>query len=347
MNVLMPCGGLCKRFPPGPPKYLRVMNDMRPMFSWALDSVRRFPGGIQPYFAILREHEEQWHVADVIRQFEPAAAILVLDHPTRGPACTVDEMIRQFAIRGSFLVKDCDCAFTVVDTCTAVDVWPKESAIYVAWRETAEGDRASKSWVEIRNGYVADIAEKQRPLDWYCHGGYQFDDAADFLYAYRHVNGASEVFLSHVISKMLGVGVPFKAVEVCDPHDWGTWAKYVSWRQKRKSYFIDLDGVVTNCGTPFGQDGWPTTDVLPDVADKIKSLREAGSAIYFVTARPESAADYTEKSLAAAGIAWDRIFYGIQGGPRVIVNDYADSNPYPACEAVNTWRNSGDWVKKV
>ena len=48
-----------------------------------------------------------------------------------------------------------------------------------------------------------------------------------------------------------------------------------------------------------------------------------------------------------AGVEWHRIFYGIAGGPRVIVNDFADSNPYPACVAINTERNSGDWIKKV
>ena len=334
----MPCAGLNKRFPPGPPKYLRVLNDMRPMFAWALDSVR--PVMDRLCVAIRREHKDEWNAAVEIRKLQPKAEFLILDHDTPGPAATVAEMIECLGIRGSFLVKDCDCGFTV-------DQWPLGSAVYVAWRETAVGDRGGKSWVEVRNGYVVSIAEKQRPLDWYCHGGYQFADAADYLYAYKRLGGLPELFVSHVIAKMLEVGIPFAACEVQQPHDWGTWEKYVTWRQQRKSYFLDLDGCVTACGTPFAKDGWPTTKVLPGVADKIRELLAAGSTIYLVTARPEEAASYTEAALEMAGVEWHRIFYGIAGGPRVIVNDFADSNPYPACEAINTERNSGDWTRKV
>jgi len=343
MNVLMPCAGLNSRFPAGPPKYLRTMNDMRPMFSWALDSMRTFPDGIAPFFAIRKEHDEQWDAAAVIRQFEPTAQVLVLDRDTRGPACTVEAMLRHFGVHGGFVVKDCDCAFRLPQGAT----WPTDSAVYVAWRETATGDRGSKSWIEERNGEVRSIVEKQRPRDWYCHGGYQFGDVADYLHTFQRIEQEGEIFVSHVISKMLDAGFRFMAKMVCEAHDWGIWDNYVSFRQKRKAYFIDLDGCVTTCGTPYGPGGWATTTVLPGVAEKIAKLRKAGSSIYFLTGRLASEAEHTEATLSRAGVRWDRIIYGIQGGTRVLVNDYADSNPYPACEAINTFRDSADWLSKV
>jgi hypothetical protein len=203
-------------------------------------------------------------------------------------------------------------------------------------RESAIGDRGSKSWVEIKNGFVASIYEKSRPLDWYCHGGYQFDSAADFVYEFDNLKQEKEIFCSNIINKMLEKGARFHAVKCTDLHDWGTWEKYVFWRRQRKAYFIDIDGTITNAGSPFGKGSWREVRVLDGVKEKIQSLKQAGCAIYFTTSRPESEASITEEILKNEGIIWDRIIYGIQNGPRVIINDYSDSNPYPSAEAINT-----------
>lgn len=341
MNVLMPCAGFAKRFPSDVPKYLRSMPDMRPMFAWALDSFKNHPEPIYPYFAIRKEHNETFDAVRLIHEAIPSAKVMVLDHDTNGPAVTVYEMIKHFGVRGAFAVKDCDCAFTTQE-------WHcNECAVFLGWRETAVGDRSSKSWAETRGGFVTSIVEKERPLDWYCHGCYQFADAADFIYTFDRMQRPSEVFCSHVIRHMLEVGHHFRAIECSQLHDWGTWEKYVSWRQERKVLFIDIDGCVSTCGSPFITNPWSDTTILPSVADKLSQLNAAGCALYLITSRPESERAKTEEMLMNAGISWTRIIYGVSNGPRVLVNDYADSNPYPAASAINTERNSGSWIKQI
>lgn len=341
MNVLMPCAGLYKRFPDDVPKYLRVLSDMRPMFSWALDSVRNYPGGVKLYFAIRKENDDIWDAASVIKQFENNAEVMILDHQTNGPACTVYEMIKHFRIDGRFIIKDCDCYFN------SNGVWPINSAVYLGWRESAVGDRGNKSWVEVKDGFVASICEKEKPLDWYCHGGYQFESAIEFINVFDRINDTKEIFCSNIIDKMLKMGVKFQAISCQDLYDWGTWEKYVSWRQKRKSYFIDIDGTITNAGGPFGKNNWKNVKVISGVKEKIQSLKNDGCAIYIVTSRPELESESTEEILKNGGIVWDKIIYGIQNGPRIMINDYANSNPYPSVEAVNTERNSGSWIEMI
>ena len=34
-------------------------------------------------------------------------------------------------------------------------------------------------------------------------------------------------------------------------------------------------------------------------------------------------------------------------GSRYIVNDYSDTNPYPSAKAINTKRNSCDFLEKI
>ena len=342
MNVLMPCAGLYSRFPSGIPKYLRVLNDLRPMLSWALDSIRSHPEGIKPYFAIRKENEDIWGATAIIKELETNAEVMVLDHITNGPACTVYEMIKHFSIDGRFIVKDCDCSFNTNG------VWPEKSAVFLGWRETAIGDRGTKSWAAVKDGFVTSLCEKQSPLDWYCHGGYQFASAKEFVTTFaKSQNHFGEIFCSNIINKLIENGAKFQAIECKDLHDWGTWEKYISWRQNRKVYFIDIDGTITTAGSPFGRDSWKEVKVIVGVKEKLETLKKAGCAIYLTTSRPDSESNVTEEVLKSGGIIWDRIIYNIQNGPRVIINDYADSNPYPSVEAINTERNSGSWVKMI
>jgi hypothetical protein len=83
---------------------------------------------------------------------------------------------------------------------------------------------------------------------------------------------------------------------------------------------------------------------LKGVKEKIVKLYEAGNTIYILTARPFGMSAHTEAMLKKRGIPFHRIIYDLPVNARVLVNDYAASNPYPAAVAINTQRNSANWV---
>ena len=168
MVILMPCAGLYRRFPQDEmPKYIRPLNDIRPMISWALDGLRELTDK-RICFAVRKADEDKWGVSEIIKGYE-FAQVMVLDNPTNGPAHTIYEMLKYFNIEETFLVHDCDCSWSPKSP-----VSDKENFIAVAWRETAIGDRGSKSWIYTHSGIVTGVEEKKTITDWYCCGGFVY-----------------------------------------------------------------------------------------------------------------------------------------------------------------------------
>lgn len=342
MYVLMPCAGLYKRYPSNEmPKYIRPLNDMRPMFSWALDGIRTLTSN-KICFAIRKNDEDEWHVSNIIKNYENAE-VLILDYNTNGPAETVYEMLKYFDINESFLIHDCDCTWKPQN-----ENWDKnENQIFVGWRETAIGDRGSKSWIFTNNDKVTKIEEKRSITDWYCCGGYLFSNPKKFKSLFESFNKNNEIFCSHIIQTMIDSGDIFRWVECGDFNDWGTYEKYVAWRKKRKIYFFDLDGTLCEAGGPYGKKEWNNVNILPGVKEKLKELKEKNNYIIIVTSRPLEQKNLTLNFLKENNICYDNILFGIPNGSRVMINDYAKSNPYPAVEALNTKRNTADWLEML
>jgi hypothetical protein len=46
--------------------------------------------------------------------------------------------------------------------------------------------------------------------------------------------------------------------------------------------------------------------------------------------------------LQTKGIPYDELVMGLPHCQRVIINDFARSNPYPSCKAINIPRNTDD-----
>ena len=55
----------------------------------------------------------------------------------------------------------------------------------------------------------------------------------------------------------------------------------------------------------------------------------------------------TERQLEECGVCYDQILFGMLHAERVVVNDFADTNPYPAALAVNVGRNRDDLAESL
>ena len=337
-TALLPCGGKNSRYPAGIPKYMRPMPDMRPMLSWALDSIRHQVQRV--CVAIRSDHDEAYGVANAIKSIEPMCDIAILDRETNGPADTVAWMIEKMNIFGSVIVKDCDCDH-VADA--------KDGNVVVAtWREMAVGDRSEKSWITVDNDTILTINEKSSPTDWFCCGSYQFADALEFLFHHDKIKASkNEVFCSHVISSMLSFGSTFKISKASKSTDWGDFKKFLHWKRNKSVLLIDLDGTLCEAGSPYCGKSYDLVNPIPNAAIMLQKLKDQGFYICITTARPESSKSTTESWLLKYGFVFDRIIFGLPNTSRILVNDYAYSNPYPAAVAVNTKRDTGDWIDMI
>jgi hypothetical protein len=338
-TVVLPIAGLSKRFPGTRPKWLLTAPTGELMLERALDSVgdwerrRVVVGG-------LKQHLEDMHGRTAIqRAFGDKVEIVQFDEPTAGPAQTVAEILRRAEVSGPIFIKDCDSWFKIPE-----DAFEDAICIVDLREATHVRNIPAKSFVLMNENDIATtIVEKSVCSNYISAGGYGFHDAGTFLNNYqRLVDGRfnGEPFVSHVILESMRQGTVFRGIRVEEYEDVGTLEAWRTFRERAGVYFVDIDGVVfTNAGAytpPF----WDDPDVpLKRNVDFLKMLIEDGAQLIFVTARPEKYRAKTEASLRQAGLSWHSVIFGINHARRVLINDFAASNPHPSAVAINVPRN--------
>ena len=340
-TILLPIAGRSTRFPGLRPKWMLAAPSGKLMLELSLDTIadwrdhRVVIGG-------LREHLQDMHGETAIRKaLGERVEIVTFDQPTSGPAETVSQMIRRATISGSMFVKDCDSWFrhdgnVFSDVVCLADLQRLPNARNVA----------GKSFIKVNeHGIVESIVEKQVSSNLISVGGYGFHDTSIYLHAYEGVNanstGQGEVFLSHVIVEAMRQGAIFRGVPTTDYEDVGTLEAWTAFRKRQRVYLVDIDGVVLRNAGEYIPPLWDDVDIeLPSNVATLRSAQKAGAQLIFVTARPERYRAKTEAALRAAGLDWHAIIFGVNHSTRVLINDFAPSNPYPSAIAVNIARNS-------
>lgn len=296
---------------------------------------------------VLREHDERFGVVRLVGEFFPGVDVVVFDEVTSGQAETVAEMIRRSGMTGPVLVKDSDSAFAPTAAYPA-----NANAVSVCSARTVRGVRLdNKGFARLNEqGHIVATVEKQISSEWFSCGGYWFREAGDYERAFReHVLGGDgrECFLTHVIDRMIGRGDPFVPVECEAYEDWGTEAEWIAYRSRFGTYIVDIDGVLYENGRRHWAPRWGESAPIPGAIEALRGLKGRGQHIVLMTSRPETFRDATEQQLRSDGVPFDQLVMGVLHGTRVVVNDYAASTPFPAAVAVNSKRNSGDWIDAV
>ena len=338
-TILLPIAGLSSRFPGLRPKWMLTAPSGELMLELSLRTVPDWKAR-RVVIGGLRQHLDDLQGETAIRRaIGDHAEIVTFDQPTSGPAETVAEMLRRAEVAGPVFVKDCDSWFKPTE-----DVFA-DVVCYADLRTTPRvRNVAAKSFVNLNeNGLVEGILEKSVSSNFVSVGGYGFHDAHIFVDAYRRLDAErhpGEVFVSHVILEAMRGGAVFRGVEGHDYEDVGTLEAWTSFRKRSRVYFIDLDGVVFRNAGQYVPPLWDDPDVpLAKNVGVVRRLAQAGAQIIFVTARPERYRDKTERSLKELGLTWHAALFGVSHSARILVNDYAGSNPYPSAIAINLNRN--------
>ena len=142
---------------------------------------------------------------------------------------------------------------------------------------------------------------------------------------------------------MLLDGKVFQARPVGDFVDWGTGRQWDGYKREFATLFVDLDGTIVRNSAYFFDPYWGDSDGITATIEALNKLYDSGKVQVIVTTsrRPDSR-ETTEKQLARVGLRYHQIIYGLLHSQRILVNDYAVTNPYKSAEAINIRRDSAE-----
>ena len=329
MEVILPCAGLSTRFPGLRPKYLLTDYSGKMMIESA---VKNFIDKYNITIVILREHDEKYNVVEKLyERFANRVNVIILDTPTKGPADTVYQALKQMSIDdNSILIKDCDGFFDSYAT--------PGNVIYVANLAEYPNIRtaAAKSYtVTNEQGIITTVIEKQIVSQNFCVGGYQFETAAKYIEAFEAISkSTSEIFVSHIIDYMINKGDLFLESGVKNFVDVGILEDWLEYNNK-PTYFCDIDGTIVDSG----YEDYGNEIPLIENINFLLTEYQRGCKMVFTTSRKEKYRDQTALMLANLGFEDFHLLMEMNHSKRILINDFAPSNPYPTAVAVNLRRN--------
>lgn len=341
-NLIVPMMGKSTRFPNLRPKWMlthpfgnfMVVEGLRGLPLEDFDVV---------YFVVSTEHQREYAFEAALREQVKQLCSTIkiefvyLDKETGSQPETVYTAIQLKKISGPILIKDSDNFFRVQlhDTLNYV--------CYSDLNDATPLNARNKSYIQFDvNKYVSNIVEKKIISSTFSVGGYGFESAETFCSYYeRLANYGSELYTSHIIFEMLLDKHKFSGLRTTDYEDWGTLEDWNRYKKTFKTLFIDLDGTLLTNTSPTTKPLMGTGQPLHENISRLQKLYSTGRVkIIITTARPVNYKLVTEYELRQHQIPYDELLMGLPHSERVIINDFADSNPYPSCSAINLKRNS-------
>ena len=343
MNTLIiPCAGRSSRFPNMKPKYLLTHPDGSLMIEKSLEKIN-IDIFDRVIITIVEPHNKKYEAELILKQAfaNKKFEICVLDDFTSSASETVYKTIKAKNVSGSVVIKDSDNSVSFhFDKQIKNMIVGYNIAIHQDVRNVA-----NKSFLIINEqNLIQDIIEKQVVSNIISLGIYCFENIDDFSNAYEYLKQEKilgEMYISHVISYLISKSkLIFQSLLSDFYEDWGTIEEWKVTQKKHRTYFIDVDGVILkNCGR-YGSIRWENNaEVLKENVEAIRSLQNEGAQIVITTSRTEEFREGLTKILLENGIEPYAIIMGMNHSARVLINDFAPTNPYPTSISISLPRN--------
>jgi len=344
-NLIIPMAGNSSRFPNMRPKWM-LTHPMTGRFM-AIEAILglnlEFFDHI--YFVCLKEHEEKYqfhngfaHELEALNLLEKSH-IIFLDKQTKSQSETVCELIHKSNIDGFIFIKDSDGYYE----CEITE--PINQVAYFDLNDMENINAKTKSYLQFDiNHIITNIVEKKVISSTFSVGGYGFESAVEFCEIYKKLSDIDgECYVSHIIFEMILSGSLFSGLPTTDFKDWGTLDAWNAYKKQYKCLFVDIDGtLVTNSSTlfpPYVGEGI----AIQENIDYLNELYSSGKVkIILTTSRPEEYKETTLNEMKEKGISYDQLIMGLPHAQRVVINDFARSNPYPSAKAINIPRNANN-----
>ena len=299
------------------------------------------------YFICLQQHEDKYQfMKGFVSELDDAGLreksnIVLLPEQTDSQSETVYTFLSGYDLDGFIFIKDSDGFYRC-------DVEERNQVAYFDLNDMDDINARTKSYVDLDvNDVVTNIVEKKVISSTFSSGGYGFADAKEFCKTFEKLQDMDgECYISHIIFEMMLSGSTFYGTKTTDFKDWGTLDAWNKYKSQYKCLFVDIDGtLITNSShhfPPYMGSG----DPIENNIDFIAELHEQGKTkIVLTTSRPEKYRQLTIMELQTKGVPFDELVMGLPHCQRVIINDFARSNPYPSCKAINIPRNTDDLME--
>lgn len=345
-TLIIPAAGQSSRYPGLKPKWMLTHPKGKMMInasisSFDLSNVKEIVVGV------LKFHLDKYEIESGLRRsfsnIDVPIRFAILDSATESQPETVARIIEIADISGSIFIKDADNQFTHKPI----------PGNYVTVADVNKIDTiskpASKSYVSYdENGILSNIVEKKIISQYYCTGGYSFRSAKKFVETFKKLKN-KDLYVSHIIfEQMFNEKKNFLMSEVENVKDWGTIDEWNKYKRKYTTLFLDIDGVVFKNTGEFSLRTWGEMPVIEKNVQYLRKIKQQGyTTIVLTTARPEEYKKITIDSLESNNVPYDKIILGLPHAQRIVINDYADTNPYPSCSAINIKRDSLDLEKML
>ena len=343
-SLIVPMAGRSTRFPNMRPKWM-LSHPMshRMMVTEAISGLNLdFFDNI--YFICLQQHEDKYSfMKGFVAELDDAGLraksnIVLLPEQTDSQSETVYTFLSGYDLDGFVFIKDSDGFYRC-------DVEERNQVAYFDLNDMDDINARTKSYVDLDvNDVVTNIVEKKVISSTFSSGGYGFADAKEFCKTFEKLQDMDgECYISHIIFEMMLSGSTFYGTKTTDFKDWGTLDAWNKYKSQYKCLFVDIDGtLITNSShhfPPYTGSGEPIEDNI----DLLAELHEQGKAkIILTTSRPERLRQLTIQELQTKGIPFDDLVMGLPHCQRIVINDFARSNPYPSCSAINIPRNENN-----
>ena len=296
------------------------------------------------YFICLQQHEDKYSfMKGFVSELDDAGLreksnIVLLPEQTDSQSETVYTFLSGYDLDGFIFIKDSDGFYRC-------DVEERNQVAYFDLNDMDDINARTKSYVDLDvNDVVTNIVEKKVISSTFSSGGYGFADAKEFCKTFEKLQDMDgECYISHIIFEMMLSGSTFYGTKTTDFKDWGTLDAWNKYKSQYKCLFVDIDGtLITNSShhfPPYMGSGEPIENNI----DFLSELHEQGKTrIILTTSRPEKYRQLTIMELQTKGVPFDELVMSLPHCQRIIINDFARSNQYPSCKAINIPRNTDD-----
>lgn len=338
--LIIPAAGKSSRFPNMKPKWMLTHPSGKLMIQKVVDGLS-LDQYSKIYIVILQEHCDKYEADIILSQafLDDRFEVVVLDKATNSSPETVYRCIQQKQIDGWVVVKDCDCLVSFEK--------PKDhNRFVVGWNIKEHPNTKNlpqKSFIISDANYlIQEVIEKEVVSNTICLGVYAMH-TSDIVSSYEKMSKIldKELYFSHIVSFLIEHdSKPFLVSYASRFEDWGTRDEWFSSSNLKKTYFFDIDGVLVKNTGKYGKKNWYNTlEPIEDNVSEVKRLSDEGHEIVFVTSRTEDALILVTEFLSTREIKYKTILSGCLHSKRIVVNDFAPSNPFPSCLAINIPRN--------
>ena len=294
---------------------------------------------------IVKPHDEKYESSLIMKQvFKDNAKveICILEDFTSSASETISLTIKHMNIQWSIVIKDSD-------NCVHIEIPNQIRNAVTGYDLRQHPDISNIPWksflVTNDHDIIQDIIEKDVVSNIICLWVYSFQDCTDFNWAYEELkyrNVYWEMYISHIISYLIAEN---KWVFECNIATWyddrWTLIERKEVQKQYRTYFIDFDGVLMKNSGKYGTVNWyNNTAFLEDNVKAIIELQNKWAQIVITTSRTEEFRENLEKLLNSIGIEPYAILMWMHHAARVIINDFAATNPYPSGMAITLPRNA-------